>query len=203
MKSSRLITSIGLAAVLTGCATQDWEPETTVLSGVKGLTVKLEVADDGKGNEVLINKNLKSRGCGKFPDEDKYRKGCIVAQRGEMVKVEFMLSGTPGWYFTAFQVCSVGGENPQKPADYADCRLTVEQRADLLVLTSSGIAVPNENGRVDIPSSGPGLQQFELRDLNWLKGVYFYGVQACTGTGGGQRCLWTDPGLENNGLGNN
>jgi hypothetical protein len=82
--------------------------------------------------------------------------------------------------------------------------LTDEQRADWLVLANGGIALPDENGRVDIAAFGPGLKQFEVRDLNWMKGYYFYGVLACTGIRDDQTCLWTDPGGENNGrLGSN
>jgi hypothetical protein len=199
MKMYRLVASIGVFALLAGCTVHDQGTKTKTKSGIEEFKVKLEVAEDSSGNAVLVNKNPKTLGCDKFPDEDKYRKGCIVAGLNEMVEVEFKLSGTPGWYFAAFQICGV--EKLEKPADFDDCELTDEQRADWLVLANAGIAVPNDKGLVDITPFGVGLKQFEVRDFNWMKGNYFYGVQACTGTGESKRCLWTDPAGENNGRG--
>jgi hypothetical protein len=199
MKMCRLVTSIGLFALLASCAVQDQGTQTPGRSGIKGFKVKLEVTDDGRGNAVLDNKNPKTPGCDKFPDEDRYRKGCIVAGVNEMVEVEFKLSGTPGWYFAAFQVCSMEAENPAKPETFDNCELTDEQRADFLVLANAGIAIPDEHGRVDISAFGTGLRQFEVRDLNWMAGNYFYGVQACSDAGETRQCLWTDPGWENKG----
>jgi hypothetical protein len=203
MKMSRLVTCVGVFALLAGCSpVPPQETEPAVMSGVKGFTVNLEVADDGRGNQTLVNRNDRTKGCDKFPDEDKYRKGCIVAGVNEMVKIKFNLTGARDWYFAAFQVCDA--EKLIKPDDFDHCRLTDEQRADWLVLANGGIALPEANGRVDITAFGAGLRQFEVRDLNWMKGYYFYGVLACTGTGDDRKCLWTDPGGENNGrLGSN
>jgi len=197
MRISRLVTCICVLALLAGCAAHDQGMQ--VRSGIKAIKFKFEVAEDGEGNAELVNKNVKTRGCDRFPDTDEYRKACIVAGVNEMVEVEFKLSGTPGWYFAAFQVCDA--ENLAKPENFDDCALTDEQRADWLVLANAGIAVPNDKGRVDITSFGIGLKQFEVRDLNWMAGTYFYAVQACTGTGDDTTCLWTDPGGENNGRG--
>jgi hypothetical protein len=168
MKTYRLVTCIALLAGLAGCAQ---EMQKTGKLGIKPFEVKLEVTKDAEGKDVLAIKNDRTEDCEKFPNEDRYRKGCIVAGVNEMVNVDIKLSGTGGWYFTAFQVCSV--EEPQKPATFPDCSLTREQRADWLVLAKSAIGVLDEKGRFNIPKFETGLKQFKVLDLNLMEGNYF------------------------------
>ena len=162
---------------------------------LKPFAVKLEVAEVG-GQMVLQNKNQKSAGCDRFPDQDRYRKGCIVAEPNEVVDVRFKLSGSGGWYFATFQICSAS--KLQKPADFSTCALSNAQRSDWLVLTKNAAALPDSQGIVDIAAIDAGLRQFTLVDVNTIEADYFYRVQVCTDNPV-LECLWTDPGGQNKG----
>jgi len=196
MKIDRLLVSIGASALLMACA------PVSVLdqgdAGIKPFEVKLEVADDGRGNPVLVNKNKKTKGCTKFPDEDKYRKGCIYAGPNETVEVDFKLSGSGGWYFATLEICSA--PDLMKPDE---CELSDVQRADWLVLANAGAALPGADGQVKITDFGVGLKQFTLRDYNWRADTYVYRIQVCAkkADDNSEQCLWMDPGGENNGRG--
>jgi len=168
-------------------------------SGKSAQQVKFEVVENA-GVFSLENKSTKTMGCDKFPDTDENRRGCIVAEARTMLAVSVKLSGSGGWYFSKFQICSV--DTPQKPDDFDDCSLTDVERADWLVLAHNGIAMPGTDGRVDIAGFGTGLRQFTLLDYNWTRGLYFYRVQVCPNESSGESdCLWSDPAVENRGWG--
>lgn len=194
MKLNLKLLYVGASALLTACAPVS--PLDAVEIGVKSFEVKLEVADDGRGNPVLLNKNVKTKECVNFPDEDKYRKGCIVADVNETVEVDFKLSGSGGWYFAKLQICSAPDQ--VKPDV---CELSDVQRADWLVLANAGVALPDANCLIEITQFGVGLRQFKLRDFNFRKDTYFYRIQVCAkkADDSGEECLWMDPGGANNG----
>lgn len=197
MKFFELLVSIGTVGMLAGCAVHDMQ--TLAKAGIKPFDVVLEVIDDGRNPPVLVTKDKKNNKCTKFPDDDKYRKGCIFADLNEVVETTFTLSGSGGWYFTKFWICSA--KDAKKPET---CSLSAVQMADWVVLANAGAAMPGTDGSVDITQFGTGLRQFTLRDNNWRKDEYFYRVQACSKKSDDDEvvtCAEMDPGSENNGRG--
>jgi len=206
MKIVQRLILVSAAATLAGCASPDMhalgqasqtvdESGAAASAGIKKFSLMLKVESEG-GKDTLVVKNPRSNACDKFADTDEFRRGCIVAELNETVEVKVQFTGSNGWYFTEFQICRVPDDNPQKPADFDDCVLADDERADWMVIANSGIAIPGTDGRVDISQFGTGLRQFELRDLNWKAANYFYRIRACSAA---DICLWTDPGGQNNG----
>lgn len=206
MKILQRLILVSAAALLAGCASPDMhavgqapasvdDSGAVAAAGITKYSLLLKVESAG-GQDTLVVKNPKSNGCQKFADTDQFRRGCIVAGLNETVEVKVQFTGSNGWYFTEFQICRVADTNPQKPADWDDCVLADDERADWMVIANSGIAIPGTDGRVDISQYGSDLRQFELRDLNWKQANYFYRIRACSAA---DTCLWTDPGGQNNG----
>ena len=198
MKTYYFWLCVVVGALLAACCPQGVVKQGS--SGIKPFEVKLEVTEV-QGNTVLQNKNPKSGDCDKFPNQDKYRKGCIVADLNQTVDVRFKLSGSGAWNFTTFQICSAS--DLKKPADFSTCTLSDIERADWLVLTKTGSAMPGSDGVVDIAGLDEGLSQFRLLDLNLIEADYFYRVQVCEKKNdtdaSSPTCLWTDPGGQNKG----
>jgi hypothetical protein len=179
MKILQRLILVSAAALLAGCASPDMHAlgqvsDTTNGSspadspGIKKFSLMLKVEAVG-GKDTLVVKNPRSNACDKFADTDEFRRGCIVAGLNETVEVNVQFTGSNGWYLTEFQICRVADVNPQKPteAEWDDCVLADDERADWMVIANSGIAIPGSDGRVDIGQFGPGLRKFGLRDLNW------------------------------------
>lgn len=203
MKLIRLIGVLGAVTATVACA-----PYLT-LPGIQNLDVKLEVTEPTSGNFVLENKSAKNPKCTKFADTDKMREGCVVADLNHIVIADIKLSGSGGWYLKTFRVCP-WTDTDNKPANFdtMSCSLSDAQRADWLVINNGVMASPDAQGRVDLVANGGQERKFTLLDLNWVKGTYFYGIEACpknpkSGSKGEDGCLWTDPGGENYGRGRN
>lgn len=203
----RLVILAGMVTI-AGCAATDSravevaelmdEPAAVAATGIKPFKVRLKVEEDDNGELLLKVKNPEtSAGCDKFPEKDQY--GCIVAALNETVEIEVTLIGSPDWHLDAFQICA----QLQKPDFTAEavCDLPDKERADWLVLANNNVALPDKNGRVDLSQfEFFPLAQFVIRDMNWTRASYFYGVRACKNDDK-NACLWTDPGGENNGRG--
>lgn len=155
-------------------------------------------------NELRVVNEHPSAGCDRFSENARF--GCIVGPRNEAVQIDVSLVGSPGWHLDAFQICSNNGQQPKPNFEPEEGQtvcsrpLTSNERADWLVLSGGNFALPNEDGRVDISTLGKELTTFEIRDMNWTKASYFYGVRACKNVDKND-CRWTDPGGENNGRG--
>jgi hypothetical protein len=199
MKMFRFAVSFGLIGLLLGCALSPAPPAATTPK-LKPFEVKLEVGKNEQGDIVLANKNDKTSNCSKFPNEDKFRKGCIVAEADEIIDVEFKLSGSGGWYFAEFQICSTA--DTTKKTDFATCGLAAEQTAEWIVLTNKGSGLPGADGKVDISDLGNKPTKFKLLDLNVTKADYFYQVcvkQTDYKCDVPDNCVCTDPGGQNKG----
>jgi hypothetical protein len=199
MKMFRIAVSFGVMSLLLGCAPPPSPPDATTTK-LKPFEVKLEVGKNTQGDTVLDNKNNKTSNCSKFADKDELRKGCIVAGLDEMVDVEFKLSGSGGWHFAEFQICSTA--DTTKKSDFSTCGLSANQTAEWIVLTNNGSALPGTDGKVDISDLGNQPTKFKLLDLNVTQADYFYRVcvkesdDKCDVLG---TCVCTDPGAENKG----
>jgi len=198
MNIFRLGVFLVLAGILAGCCLQTHEISNNVK--LKPFKVKLEVSTNTRGDTVLDNKNDKTSNCTKFADVDKFRKGCIVAEVDEIVNTEFKLSGSGGWQFAEFQICSTTDVS-NKP-DFSSCGLSAAQTAEWIVMTNTGSALPGTDGKVDISALGTNPTKFQLLDLNLTVADYFYRVcvkqtnDSCAVPG---TCVCTDPGGENKG----
>jgi hypothetical protein len=190
---------IVVLAMLAGCCCLK---STNVTSDIKlkPFKVKLEVSTNTRGDTVLDNKNDKTSNCTKFADTNELRKGCIVAEVDEIVDVEFKLSGSGGWQFAEFQICSTK-DLSNKP-DFDNCGLSAAQTAEWIVMTNTGSALPGTDGKVDISALGNNINKFQLLDLNLTEADYFYRVcvkntnDTCDE---GVNCVCTDPGGVNTG----
>lgn len=200
MKNYRLVTCIGVLVLLAGCTDGGEGMENGMpVKGkprIKAERINLVVDRTEKGDPELRITNQKNPLCEKFPDEDRFRKGCLFAAKGEMVIAQFRLSGLPGWYFDEFQICHV--VDPKDPGSYDpdNCALTDNQLADWHIVVGGEVAQPNIQGRVSISGFETGLTAFGLLDVNWLEASYYYRVRACSDD---KTCVWTDPGAENKG----
>jgi len=197
MKTIRIILSIAMIIIMVGCERQQTPvaapqvvepaplavepaPEQTAFKQVKKNKIKpfevmLKVGTGSTpGTWTLDNMNNKNPNCTKFPDEDKYRKGCIDAQLNEMVNVNFSLIGSKDWYFAEFQICAAPAL--AKPDDFESCKLTEEQVGEWIIVAGGKAAIPNTDGLVDISALGMGLDAFTLIDVNLTAANYFYRV---------------------------
>lgn len=206
MNMMRVLTTIAAAMLLAGCASTDTRAAgdnptdkgagsgATAAHILRSFNLLLRVDN----NNQLVVTNEKSAACQRFDDTDQLRKGCIVANQDEMVDITVRFTGSPGWYFSKFRICRADDQNPQKPGFGSVCTLSDIDRAAWLVETVSGVAIPGTDGLVDINPSGDGaFTEFQVQDQNLTVANYFYGIEACNG----QKCLWTDPGVQNNGRG--
>jgi hypothetical protein len=191
---------LALAILIGGCAPMYLDPiaPPAASSTVKPFSLKLIVRNTPQGQEVLEPNNAKSAKCTKFPDEDRYRKGCIVAEIDELVYVDVKLVGRPQWYFTAFQICATD----VKLDDWDQCTINPAQRSDWMLIANNTIQFPAADGMVDLSASAnAGAEEFNIVNFNLLSADYFYRIKACTNTGEA-RCLWMDPAAMNRGRGN-
>jgi len=167
---------------------------------IKPFEVKLEVLKNTRGDIVLENKNDKTANCDKFPNEDKFRKGCLVADVNDIMNVQFKLSGSGNWHFAEFQICSTA--DVTQKSDFDTCGLSPEQMAEWIVITNAGSALPTSSGKVDISALESKPRKFNLVDLNLTVADYFYQVcvkqtdESCDVPG---TCVCTDPGGVNKG----
>ena len=183
-------------AMLTACASNDYKFDvfTLTTTGVKPVKVKLEI----EGGKLITKKEANTK-C--TPFANKFKKGCFVAEEGEMVEVEFKLQhpgGDTKWRFTKLLICS----GIEKPDPLTDCSLDSDQRADWAVLANNEVAWPNADGSVKLSLISEQLREFSLRDFNWLADDYFYWIQACPdGVTDEAQCVAMDPGSVNKGRG--
>jgi len=203
MKNYRLVTCIGVLVLLAGCTDGGEGMENGMpVKGkprIKAERINLVVDRTEKGDPELRITNQKNPLCEKFPDEDRFRKGCLFAAKGEMVIAQFRLSGLPGWYFDEFQICDA--VDPNRPVSYHpdNCALINDHLDEWRIVVDGKSAQPNQQGQVSISGFETGLTEFGLVDINWLVGFYYYRIRACTGTGDDKACASTDPGAENKG----
>lgn len=209
MKMMQGLTTIAAAMLLAGCASTQMNADAcdpgvdagelcggTSASLTRRYTLTLQVSEVN-GQDKLSVLNEKVAACTKFDDTDQFRRGCIVAGPDETVNIKVQFTGSKGWYFTEFQICRAADDNPQKPANFDNCTLTDDERADWVVLANSGVAIPGASGRVDINQFGKdAIRQFSLRDQNWTEANYFYRIKACSSD---TNCAETDPGAQNTG----
>jgi hypothetical protein len=202
MNSFRLVVSIVVIGLLVGCSsttTSTTKPKSGLAKvKVKPFVVKLEVTKNSRGEVVLENKNNKTQHCDKFPDQDKFRKGCIVAEVNEVVDIDFKLSGSGIWRFAEFQICTTA--DPNNKSNFKTCEL--DAVGDWMVLTDGVLRWPDNFGKVDVSVPGKKITQFKLLDLNVTKADYFY--QVCvkntdTECNVPDNCVCTDPGGQNKG----
>lgn len=196
MKKTVIFSMFMSAVVLSACVTSRdsrFEIFTLTQTGVKPFKVKLSV--DGN---VLTNNKTVNNDCTSFGTD--LKKGCFVAEEGEMLELEFKLQqpGGKNWRFTKVLICA----GTTTPNPLSDCALDPDQRADFLVVANNQVALMPANGTVDLTGFGETLRVFTVRDFNWLEDDYVYKIQACEeGSLDPDDCAWADPGGTNRGRG--
>jgi hypothetical protein len=197
VKKKTLFNMFISVVVLGGCSTtadHQFELYTNFTTGVKPFKVNLEVKD---GN--LINDRHSNTNCANFAP--KLRKGCFVAEFGEMLELKFALkhrSDNKKWRFAKLQICA----GTTKPIPSSSCSLNPDQQADWLVVANNEVTLMPSNGTVDLTQFADELRIFSVRDFNWHKGDFTYRIQACEEEKtADDDCVWMDPGGTNNGRG--
>jgi hypothetical protein len=192
----KIFVAMVLILLLTACATKDYNFDVYTLkqTGVKPVKVKLEI----DGGELKPAKEANSK-CTQVVE--KFRKGCFIADVGEMVEVEFKLQQPGGmvkWRFTKLWICS----GSEKPDGGNPCSLDNDQRADWAVLANNDVAWPTKEGEIILTQFSSELREFHLRDYNWLANDYFYQIRACPENHTDEAdCVDMDPGSVNKGRG--
>jgi hypothetical protein len=195
MNPNKIFASVVLILMVTACA-----------SPIKIVEVpkeiKLRVVMPGP---QLIVDEPPTKGCQGVSDVRK--KGCIVAAKGEQVSVDFRLL-QPGYHIAKFEVCP----GTDKRSDTSvHCNLPGLKRSEFILNFAGKTAIPDQHGIVDFRAIAPGadVEEFNLLDKNTIKANYFYRIQACTdpddpavpGYPGETGCFWTDPPIQNTGVG--
>lgn len=197
----KLMISIFISVVvLAGCSTiSDHQFETYInfTTGVKPFKVKLKA----EGGELVILERGPNEKCTEF--SSKLRKGCFIAEEGEMLELEFKLtpnSEDEKWRFTKVKICArTTKPDPDEPSE---CTLDADQQADFLVVANNEVALMPSDGTIDLTDFADKLRIFSVRDFNWHVGEYVYLIQAChEGTIVPANCVWMDPGGTNKGRG--
>ncbi len=197
MKKTMIFSTLMSVAMLGGCGTNgDFQSNlfTLVQTGVKPFKVKLTVDGDELTNDKGFNSD-----CTEFAE--KLRKGCFVAESGEMLELEFKLKQPGGrvkWRFTKVMVCA----GTAKPTGGNPCSLDSDQRADWVVVANNEVALMPPDGTIDLTAFSQQLRVFSVRDFNWHSGNYTYKIEACEeGSTAPDDCAWMDPGGTNKGRG--
>jgi len=194
MKKSMIFSTFISVALLSGCSA--FSTHTTfakIQQKVKPFKVRLEVAEG-----ELTNDRTPNAGCTAFANP--LRKGCFVAEKDEVLELEFRLkrkAERKKWRFTKLMICA--GTN--KPIPMNTCALNDTQKAEWLVNAKKQFALLPDNGTVDLTTFSDKLRVFSVLDVNGHPGDYTYNIQACPE---GlpiieANCVWMDPGGKNNG----
>jgi hypothetical protein len=196
MKKTVIFSMFMSAVVLSACALSrdsKFEIFTLTQTGVKPFKVKLSVDGNELRNDKTVNIECTSFGAN-------LKKGCFIAEEGEMLELEFKLKqpGGPNWRFTKVLICA----GTTAPNPLTDCALDPDQQADFLVVANNQIALMPPNGTIDLTDFGDTLRVFTVRDFNWFADDYVYKIQACKeGSLLPDDCAWADPGGINKGRG--
>ncbi|MEJ2535021.1 MAG: hypothetical protein P8008_06040 [Gammaproteobacteria bacterium] len=182
------------AALAGGCVVtatdSSGKPDSTP-SEPKSVKFKFEVSGG-----ALVPKNGKTPGCGSFPEP--FQDGCFVAGVNERQAIDVQLDKSNGWWFHKLQICGV--ETPAKP-DFNNCGLIPARASDFKIVVGKTYLVPGSDGTVLLDSSSRD-RKFTIWNENWLPGLYFYRIEACTQDGKEEvTCVETDPGGINRGIG--
>lgn len=186
-----LIFSMFISIVLlSGCRTF---VTFTTIQQVKPFKVQLAVV----GSE-LTNDKSRNANCTAFANP--LKKGCFVADKGDVLELEFKLKRNAEgkkWRFTKLMICS----GTTKPTALNPCSLNATQRAEWLVNVKKQFALMPADGTVDLTTFSATLRLFSVLDVNGHAGDYVYNIQTCPE---GlpiieANCAWMDPGGTNRG----
>lgn len=184
-----LLCTIVSAVLLSGC---EIPFSIAQVDPIRPFKVKLEV----KGG-ILVNDKGPNSKCTAFGEP--LRKGCFVAEHGEVLELQFKLkkrSEGANWRFTELQICA----GDTKPTDSEPCELNAQQRAEWLVIANKSLALLPENGTVDLTQFSNRLRVLTILDINAFEDNYTYNLQACKeGSLDDDDCAWMDPGGTNTG----
>lgn len=189
MKKSLIFSIFMSVALLSGCSTIS---TFALIKGVKPFKVKL-TADGGE----LTNDKVRNINCTPFADT--LKKGCFVADKGDVLVLEFKLkkrADGANWRFTKLMICA----GTAKPTAMNPCTLNPQQQAEWLVGAKRELALLPVNGTVDLTLFSEKLRLFTVLDINGHAGDYVYNIQACKeGLTAPADCVWMDPGGKNKG----
>lgn len=115
--------------------------------------------------------------------------GCVVADHGESVLINFELTDASGWTFSQITICKGDSKATQT------CKLDVWERREFEAYEDPNKTRyrPESNGVITLPE---GLNKVYLLDLNLMDESYFYTIKACHPV---YNCLYTDPPIINRG----
>ncbi len=186
MKKAIIYITFMSVVLLSGCTSFTM----TRIQKVKPFKVML-TAQGG----VLTNNRGTNANCTSFKDPI-LKKGCFVADKGEVLELEFKLkkrSEGANWRFTELKICA----GTVKPTT---CSLNATQRAEWMVIASLRFALMPADGTVDLTEFSDTLRLFTVLDINGHAGNYVYKIQACKeGSLLTADCVWMDPGGSNKG----
>lgn len=175
---------IAVAVGVSGCAT------TATNGKTQFATVKFKVKTNPTRVVVTSPENRK---CSK-----PQKRGCIVVERLNQANITMRVRGSGGWSFDAIEICP--GDAKRANTDLP-CAMTPAQIAvfPILYKGASGntfVGALNSEGVFEFPD-GLALRSFNLIDRNPAPEFFFYRVKLCNGEG----CVWSDPPIENKGIG--
>ena len=189
MKRAIIYSTFLSVALLSGCSTMF---TLTKIQLVRPFKVKLTAA----GGE-LTNDKVRNTKCTAFADP--LKKGCFVAEKGEVLELEFKLkkrSERANWRFTRLMICA----GTEKPTALNPCSLNATQQAEWLVVAKEQFALMPSDGTVDLTEFSDTLRVFTVADINGHVDDYVYKIQACKeGSLLPADCVWMDPGGTNKG----
>ena len=190
MNKAVLLTTIVSAALLSGCETPF--SIATAVEPIRPFIVKLEVSGG-----MLVNDKGPNSKCTAFADP--LKKGCFVAEKGEVLELQFQLkrhSDGANWRLTKLQICA----GDTKPTIANPCSLNEQQQSEWLVFADKKLALVPADGTVDLTAFSQSLRMLTVLDINGKAGNYTYNLQACKeGTLDEADCAWMDPGGTNTG----
>jgi hypothetical protein len=198
MKQERLWIVTGLCLVLTACAAP-----LEIVEVKKEVKLKVQ-----PGPELVIDEPPTSN-CDRGNSEQ--RKGCIVANTGDQVVVDFRLLQHGQYRLSRFEVCP---DADKRSDTNQPCSLSILKRTEFVLFFADTVAIPDEEGIVNFLGLAPDdeVHEFTLVDKNTIEAEYFYRIQACPDDDAPGRsqsmtsrdesgCFWTDPPIINKGVG--
>jgi hypothetical protein len=185
-----LLCTIVSAVLLSGCEVPF---SIAQVDPIRPFKVKLKVEE---GMLRVYDKGPNKK-CDAFSEP--LRKGCFVAEEGEVLELQFKLkkrSEGANWRLTELRICA----GDTKPTDSNPCALNAQQQAEWLVIAKKSLALVPKNGTVDLTQFSDRLRVLTILDINAHEGDFTYQLRACKeGSLDDGDCAWMDPGGTNKG----
>jgi hypothetical protein len=198
MELQRIGIAIGVSLLVTACAAP-----LEIIEQKKEIKLRVQ-----PGPELVVDEPP-TPGCNN-PNAE-FRKGCIIAEAGEQVVVDYRLLQHGQYRLSKFEVCP--GADKRSNTNLP-CTLPFLKRTEFILQFAGETAIPDGEGTVDFLklAEGTEVHDFTLVVKNTITADYFYRIQACPdddSMGKAQSaaardmdgCFWTDPPIISKGVG--